>query len=101
MQELLYHRLCRAAVPAQTEGWHDAAFFNIAKVLEITLNNGKVGDKQLGPQTGDMTSFTSIEDIFAAYKKQMDISYIIWQKPTTVLTSHMQRERRFHSCQHW
>ena len=58
--------------PHKTEGWHDAAFFNIAKVLEITLNNGKVGDKQLGPQTGDMTSFTSIEDIFAAYKKQME-----------------------------
>lgn len=47
-------------------------FFNIAKVLEITLNNGKVGDKQLGPQTGDMTSFHSVDDIFAAYKKQME-----------------------------
>ena len=31
---------------------------NIAKVLEITLKQMvKVGDKQLGPQTGDMTSF--------------------------------------------
>ena len=58
--------------PHKTEGWHDAAFFNIAKVLEITLNNGKVGDKQLGPQTGDITSFNSLEDIFAAYKKQME-----------------------------
>ena len=58
--------------PHKTEGWHDAAFFNIAKVLEITLNNGKVGDKQLGPATGDLTSFTSLEEIFAAYKKQME-----------------------------
>ncbi len=58
--------------PHKTEGWHDAAFFNIAKVLEITLNNGKVGDKQLGPVTGDMTSFTSLEDIFEAYQKQME-----------------------------
>ena len=58
--------------PHKTEGWHDAAFFNIAKVLEITLNNGKVGDKQLGPVTGDMTSFTCLEDIFEAYKKQME-----------------------------
>lgn len=58
--------------PHKTEGWHDAAFFNIAKVLEITLNNGKVGDKQLGPQTGDMTSFHSVDDILAAYKKQME-----------------------------
>ncbi len=58
--------------PHKTEGWHDAAFFNIAKVLEITLHNGKVGDKQLGPVTGDITSFTSLEELFEAYKKQME-----------------------------
>ncbi len=57
--------------PHRTEGWHDAAFFNVAKVLEITLNNGRVGDKQLGPVTGDMTQFTCIEDFFTAFKKQM------------------------------
>jgi formate C-acetyltransferase len=58
--------------PHKTEGWHDAAFFNIAKVLEITLNNGKAGDKQLGPVTGDITSFTNLEQLFEAYKKQME-----------------------------
>lgn len=58
--------------PHKTEGWHDAAFFNIAKVLEITLNNGKAGDKQLGPVTGDITSFTNLEQLFLAYKKQME-----------------------------
>ncbi|MDS0528238.1 glycyl radical protein [Clostridium sp. SHJSY1] len=58
--------------PHKTEGWHDAAFFNVAKVLEITLNNGKVGDKQLGPVTGDMTSFKSVDDFFAAFKRQME-----------------------------
>lgn len=57
--------------PHKTEGWHDAAFFNVAKVLEITLNNGKVGDKQLGPITGDMTTFTSIDDFFTAFTKQI------------------------------
>ncbi|RKD34056.1 glycyl radical protein [Lacrimispora algidixylanolytica] len=58
--------------PHKTEGWHDAAFFNIAKVLEITLNNGKAGDKQLGPITGDITSFTNLEQLLEAYKKQME-----------------------------
>jgi formate C-acetyltransferase len=58
--------------PHKTEGWHDAAFFNVAKVLEITLNNGKNGNKQLGPATGDMTSFKSIDDFFSAFKKQME-----------------------------
>lgn len=45
----------------KTEGWHDAAFFNMAKVLEITMNNGIVNGKQLGPKTGEFTSFTSFE----------------------------------------
>jgi len=58
-------------VPNKTEGWHDAAFFNVAKILEITLNNGKVGTQQLGPITGELTSFTSIEDLFTAFQKQM------------------------------
>lgn len=58
--------------PHKTEGWHDAAFFNIAKILEITLNNGKVGDKQLGPVTGDLTSFTNIDELLGAYQKQME-----------------------------
>lgn len=57
--------------PHKTEGWHDAAFFNVAKVLEITLNNGKVGDKQLGPITGNMTNFKNMDDFFEAFKKQM------------------------------
>lgn len=57
--------------PHKTEGWHDAAFFNVAKVLEITLNNGKVGDKQLGPVTGDITTFKSMDDFYCAFTKQM------------------------------
>ncbi|MDO5516324.1 MAG: glycyl radical protein [Clostridium sp.] len=57
--------------PHKTDGWHDAAFFNVAKVLEITLNNGKVGDKQLGPVTGDMTSFKNMDDFYKAFTTQM------------------------------
>ena len=56
----------------RTEGWHDAAFFNIAKVLEITLNNGRCKGKQLGPQTGELEELDSMEKIFEAYKKQME-----------------------------
>lgn len=57
--------------PNKTEGWHDAAFFNVAKVLEITLHNGRVGNKQLGPVTGEMTQWHSIEDFYSAFEKQM------------------------------
>ncbi|PTV93989.1 cobalamin-independent glycerol dehydratase large subunit [Rhodobacter aestuarii] len=55
----------------RTEGWHDAAFFNVAKVLEITLNNGKVGNTQLGPVTGDAKDWKSLEDFYAAFTGQM------------------------------
>ncbi|RLP17089.1 glycyl radical protein, partial [Raoultella ornithinolytica] len=55
--------------PHRTEGWHDAAFFNVAKVLEITLNNGRSGNKQLGPMTGEMTQYTGMDDFYAAFKK--------------------------------
>lgn len=61
--------------PHRTEGWHDAAFFNVAKVLEITLNGGRVGNKQLGPVTPDMTQFADIEAFFTAFKTQM--SYFV------------------------
>ncbi|ELT9605144.1 TPA: glycyl radical protein [Raoultella planticola] len=57
--------------PHRTEGWHDAAFFNVAKVLEITLNNGRSGNKQLGPMTGEMTQYAGMDDFYAAFKKQM------------------------------
>jgi formate C-acetyltransferase len=57
--------------PHRTEGWHDAAFFNVAKVLEITLNSGRVNNKQVGPATKDMTQFTDIEDFFDAFTAQI------------------------------
>lgn len=56
----------------KTEGWHDAAFFNTAKVLEITINNGMENGKQLGPKTGEFISFTSLDQFMSAYKKQME-----------------------------
>jgi formate C-acetyltransferase len=48
-------------------------YFNIPKVLEITLNNGvdlKTG-KRIGIETGDPTQFKSYEELFDAFKKQM------------------------------
>ena len=61
-------------VGGKTEGWHDAAFFNMAKVLELALNNGvdPLTGQKLGPKTGDLTSFKSFDDVMAAYKTQME-----------------------------
>jgi formate C-acetyltransferase len=61
-------------VGGKTEGWHDAAFFNIAKVVELTLSNGYDWNtaKQLGPKTGDVSEMKSFDDVMAAYTRQME-----------------------------
>ncbi len=48
-------------------------YFNIPKVLELTLNNGfdKMSGKQLGLKLGYATDFKSYEELFDAFKKQM------------------------------
>jgi len=55
----------------RTEGWHDAAFFNMAKVLELTISSGMADGKQLGPKTTKFTSFVSFEQFMDAYREQM------------------------------
>jgi trans-4-hydroxy-L-proline dehydratase len=48
-------------------------YFNLTKILEITLNNGvdpKTG-KQIGIQTGDPKSFQTFDELIEAYKKQI------------------------------
>jgi formate C-acetyltransferase len=61
-------------VGGKTEGWHDAAFFNMAKVVELTLNNGYDWNtgKQLGPQTGTVEEMKTFDDVMAAYARQME-----------------------------
>lgn len=54
------------------DGWHDAASYNCAKVLDITLHNGRVDGKLVGLETGDVTKFTCIEELWNAFEKQME-----------------------------
>jgi formate C-acetyltransferase len=48
-------------------------YFNLPKVLEITLNNGidpRTG-KKIGIETGDPRGFSCYEELFAAFRKQL------------------------------
>lgn len=56
----------------KTDGWHDAAFFNMCRPLELVFSNGVDKGVQLGPQTGDVTKMTSFEEFYNAYKAQMN-----------------------------
>ncbi len=58
-------------------GWSDAAMFNLVKVLELTLNNGKcmLTGVQMGPETVslyDIKTYRSFEDAF-----RIQIDYFI------------------------
>lgn len=49
-------------------------YFNIPKIFELTLFNGydNMSGVQLGPKTGDASSFESFDELWKAFEKQMD-----------------------------
>jgi formate C-acetyltransferase len=55
-------------------GWSDAAMFNLVKVLELTLNNGKcmITGEQVGLKTGSLPDFKEFSDLEKAYDDQID-----------------------------
>jgi len=56
-----------------TESYILTGYFNLAKILEITLNNGsdpRMG-KFIGVKSGDPESFNDFEDVLKAFEKQV------------------------------
>ena len=56
----------------KTDGWHDAAFFNMCRPLELVFSNGVDNGVQIGPKTGDISTFDTFEKFYDAYKAQMN-----------------------------
>ena len=57
---------------AKTDGWHDAAFFNMCRPLELVFSNGMDKSVQLGPKTGRIEDMHSYEEFEDAYRAQMN-----------------------------
>ncbi len=57
-----------------TEAYILTGYFNLNKVLEITLNNGvdPVTGKSIGLKTGNPEDFKSFDELYAAYEKQLN-----------------------------
>jgi formate C-acetyltransferase len=68
-------------------GWKDCGHMNIARVLELAINDGRCFNcgshcprwekcgalgKQLGLKTGSLADFTSFDQVLEAYDKQME-----------------------------
>ena len=56
-----------------TEAYILTGYFNLPKILELTLNDGfdKRTGKQIGLKTGKATDYRTYEELFAAYKAQV------------------------------
>ncbi|MGE5350173.1 MAG: trans-4-hydroxy-L-proline dehydratase [Actinomycetota bacterium] len=57
-----------------TECYWLTGYFNLVKILEVTLNNGfdpRTG-VQVGPKTGDPASFATFDDFMLAYRDQIN-----------------------------
>ena len=56
----------------KTEGWHDAAFFNMCRPLELVFSDGMDKGEQVGIHTGDVAQMKTFDEFYDAYKKQMN-----------------------------
>lgn len=56
----------------KTEGWHDAAFFNMCRPLELVFSNGMDKGVRVSIQTGEVEDMKTFEEFYDAYKKQMN-----------------------------
>ena len=64
------------SVPGREYGWHDSAYFSIARVLELALNDGYALGREelgrLGPASGRLEDFDNFEELQSAYREQMN-----------------------------
>ena len=65
---------CVEAGAFGTESYILTGYFNLPKILEVTLHNGfdpRTG-KQIGPETGTPESFRTMDDLLEAFRKQVE-----------------------------
>jgi len=59
----------------KTDGWHDAAFFNMCRPVELVFSQGVDKGVQVGPKTKDVAQMNTFDEFYDAYKEQT--SYFI------------------------
>ncbi|MDD6311198.1 MAG: formate C-acetyltransferase/glycerol dehydratase family glycyl radical enzyme [Firmicutes bacterium] len=73
------------SLPGKEYGWHDAAYINTVKFMEMVLNGGRCLDcgshcprwekcgslgKHLGPDTGSLENYKNMDEVLESVKKQ-------------------------------
>jgi len=61
-------------IPGKANPHAVSHWINLAKCLELALNDGRdlLDDVQVGPQTGSLADHLSIDDVMAAYTRQLE-----------------------------
>lgn len=76
----------------KTDGWHDAAFFNMCRPLELVFSNGYDKGELVGLETGDVTKMKTFEEFYDAYKKQMKYCIeLLVNADNSIDVAHMER----------
>ena len=85
---------------AKTDGWHDAAFFNMLRPLELVFSSGMDKGVQIGPKTMDVLEMTRFEEFYDAFKAQEEAMIeLMVQADNAVDTAHAARcPLPFESC---
>ena len=75
------------SLPGKEYGWHDAAYVNTAKMMEMVLNGGRCLDcgphcarwercgalgKHIGPDTGNLADYKSFEEVLESVDRQFE-----------------------------
>ncbi len=79
-------------VSGKTDGWHDAAFFNMCRIIELVFSRGYDKGVKIGVDTPDVTKMKTFEEFFDAYKAQMNyqISLLV-NADNAIDLAHMER----------
>lgn len=77
------------SVPGKEYGWHDSAYFSIARVFEMAINDGyALGQEQLGRlglATGSLSDFNSFAELQQAYEAQMEYWVELHARATDII----------------
>ena len=86
--------------PGKTEGWHDAAFFNMLRPLELVFSNGYEDGELVTIETGDVADMKTFDEFYDAYKAQMNYAIeLLVNADNAVDLAHMERgQLPFESC---
>lgn len=84
----------------KTDGWHDAAFFNMCRPLELVFSQGMDDGEMVGVKTPDVAEMKTFDEFFDAYREQMHYQIkLLVNADNSIDYAHMQRcPLPFQSC---